>query len=358
MSDVQVQYEFTKKNTPIPAGWALVDAGTPEFQALDPNTQELCFWVAEEQRWSSMKDGYGVDRFAERWSAGATLIIKKVPVPVAPPVMTLPPMAPPAFLPQPVAEAPAPVLPPFLPTPVAAPAPILPPVGILDVPGAAITPAPTFLPPSVVEAPAPVVEAPAPSAATSVVRLFGAKAPVAAPSPEVTEVPTFTPPAATTAPAFVPALPTAPLQQLNLPGIPVAEVVPESEADPNVLEAMLEQWEALAKRIKAFEEAKDELRKRIVKTAFPDGLKEGVNKAKLPDGGELVITGVKNRTVDEAYVSTVSSLLAQMSAPVPFKQKFTLDTKVYKTLAPDALAIVAQAVTEKDGAAQIEIRRK
>lgn len=324
MSTELSAYAMTKKNTPIPAGWMLV-----EPENCNPAETVVQFWNPGIQGWEAltMDGGAPPASFVGPWSAGQSCLIVKDPNYVAPP----PVAAAPAF---PMFGGAA-VAPPF-----AAPAAFAPP------PAAVPVAAP---------APAPVVSIPVPVAVPMIPVQAAPVVPVFTPAP-VQAAPVVLPTEAT--PAFVPpTLPSVP-QAFTAPVAEAEDRAQISAADPNEVSAWLAAREGVKAQLDALEKVESEIRKRIVKTCFPDGLREGTNKCTLPDGRILTITGKVNRTVDTGLVPTALGALQQKNGTAPsglFRTKYELDMRVFKALDVSDKALLANCITEKEGSLQLAV---
>lgn len=322
MSDQQwTNYNNTKNTVPVPAGWMIVDHDHPLcVEAAKSNA--LQFWSAGDQCWLELKIDPALGAPAEfntAWGQGTTCLIVRDPNYVAPA-----PVVPPSFA--------APVAPGL---PFAAPSPFPAPVAPVAAP--VLAPLPVLAP--IVPQATPIIPLPATPAAI----------PVALPVVQVM-------------PANVIPFPSpAPVQ----PQAPAAYVPTElpveatSAADPNEVSAWVTAWEAVKAQIAAFEEVKDELRNKLVKTCFPNGLREGVNKCALIDGRVLNITGVINRPVDEDHLDAAIANLTAKNGYAPaglFKTKHVVDKKAFRDLSYEDKQILAVAVTEKDGSPQLEVK--
>ena len=115
-----------------------------------------------------------------------------------------------------------------------------------------------------------------------------------------------------------------------------AEKTPEQlEAARVQAEADLALWYQQSVQLKALKESEMELRNKVVQYYFPLGLKEGTNKADLPEGWKLDVKGTINRKVDEAVISAVMSEMAdkfQIDAGEFIKYKPELDLPAYRQL--------------------------
>lgn len=341
MSDAALNYEHTKNTVKIPHGWELIDAAAGA--TCEPDTDELKFWAPQltPQAFVDFKDSYIDCRFNDLWNAGSTIIIRKMAVPPPPPPA---PMPLPGFLPAPVAPV---VAQPQLTTTV-------------ETTAGVSAGAPSFLPTPQIPQAAPVVPQAAP------VLPPVSTAPVA----PTLRLPTVTTPTLPQLPAVeVPVAPVVPTVGVNLGGfvpqpasaIPMSHSAPESEvmsdAEPNVLDAWLAALDGVKARIEALEDVKKELRDKIVRLAFPKGLREGANSCTLPDGRKLTITGVVNRTVDPAAIPAAKEkLIAAGGDPASvFMLKEVLNEPTYKRLPSNLMVALADAVTEKQGTPQLKV---
>ena len=321
MSDAFANYENTKRTAPIPAGWML----TEPQNITDPSKEVVQFWNPLDQCWLELTinaAGQPCDEFAKLWNGGATCLVVKDPNYVAPP----PPQS---FGAQ-------------FATPFAAPT------------------MPTFTQPSV--SPAPVVAAPIPAIPV----------PVAAPVIPVVVPATPVPPPVVMATPVVAApaniLPFQPPVAAQVPASPLGVQADEGEgdegegqvsaADPNEVAAWLAARDGVLAQMEALKKVEGELRVRIVKTCFPDGLREGSNKCSLPDGRKLTVTGVVNRSVDDALVPAALEALKTHMGVAPtglFRTTYEVGTKVFKTLDQNTKNLLANVITEKQGAPQLKV---
>ncbi len=315
MSDAFANYENTKRTAPIPAGWML----TEPQNITDPSCAQ--FWNPMDQCWLGLTvdaQGQPCEEFVKFWNGGATCLVVKDPNYIAPPPPTnFEAFAPPFAVPQ---------VPSFT-APTVSPVPVVPVVPVV----------------------APVV----------------AVAPVVQPAPIPVVQPQVVIPQAQPAPILVPVAPAAPVAAA--PAQPVGIQADEDEddtnaqvsaADPNEVAAWLAARDGVLAQMKALKEVEDELRKRIVKVCFPDGLHEGSNKCMLPDGRKLTVTGVVNRTVDDALVPAALDSLQKHLGIAPtglFRTKYEVGTAVLRTLGADAKNLLANVITEKQGAPQLKV---
>lgn len=345
MSDPALNYNNTKNTVPVPAGWMIVEHDNP---LCTPTTNMVQFWAPSDSCWLELKitaEGAPAE-FNAAWGQGTTCLIVRDPNYVAP----APVVVPPTF-----AAPVAPGLPFAAPSPFPAPvaeAPVYTPptnMGAAPQPGFPAPVAPVQAAP--VLAPLPVL-APIVPQATPMIPLPVVAAPVAL--PVVQTIPTNVIPFPNPAPVVA-----------TQPQTPAAFVAPElpveatSTADQNEVSAWVAAYEAVKAQIAAFEDVKDELRAKIVKVCFPNGLREGVNKCALIDGRTLNITGVVNRTVDEDHVDTAIANLTAKNGYAPaglFKTKHVVDKKAFRELSYEDKQILAVAVTEKDGSPQLEVK--
>lgn len=90
------------------------------------------------------------------------------------------------------------------------------------------------------------------------------------------------------------------------------ELTPEEKAAVEAQHVSdMTEWYQLREQLPAMVEREKELRGKIVNHYFPKGLKEGVNKADLPAGWELKVTGVINRKIDVASQQAVQAELSE-----------------------------------------------
>lgn len=325
MEDAVANYEHTKRTTPIPAGWMLVEAEDPRCK---PTEVPVNFWNPALQIWEALTiDSNGApEAFNKLWRGGATCLVIKDP--------NFVPAPPPTFAP------PSPSLPFAAPTPMAAPfaAPVAAPVA----PAIPAAPVPVAIPVAVPAAPVPVV--PSPVLPMPVAPAIPVAAPVV--PTNVLSFPT---------PAVTQAMPQAPTEEFEIP----ESNAPVSAADPNEVYAWWAARQGVMDQLDALEKVENELRKRIVKTCFPDGLREGANKCQLPNGEVLTITGVVNRKIDQALVVDAQTALQKKNGVAPtglFKTEYKLDLRTYKALPSEDKLILANCVTETEGSPQLKLK--
>ena len=337
MSDALVNYENTKRTAPIPAGWML----TEPQNIADPINELVQFWNPIDQCWLKLvidANGQPCEEFVKFWNGGATCLVVKDPNYVAPPPPAsfggfTPPFAVPSMPTFSVPQAtPAPIAPVVAPAPVVA-APVVAPV----VPAIPVPVAPVSQVQPVVAMAAPLVDGAGNTGVPAI--------PLSAPPSNVIPFPTSAAPVA-----------TAPV------GIQADEEDEEdaqvSAADPNEVAAWLAARDGVKAQMAALEDVEKELRAKIVKVCFPNGLREGANHCALPDGRKLTVTGVVNRTVDDALVPTALDALRTHFGTAPtglFRTKYEVGAKVFKGLAPDAKNLLSNVITEKQGAPQIKV---
>lgn len=346
MSDAEMNYEHTKRNVKVPHGWRIV----ADTSAMDVVNNEYHWWNPTEGSmgaWLKLDATNAADMEALNtlYHAGATCFIERDPnpAPIPPP--------PPAFL-----SAPAPVpVEVHAPSEVAAPPsiPVAPPAPVFAPPA---PPAPVAAPVPVVPVAAPVIPVapPAPPAPPAFV----------APAPPVVIPPVAVAPVVPAVPV-VPVVPVIPVAPVAAPVAPVAAPIPavatdsapESAADENEVDAWLAALDGVKDRIKALEAVKADIQKKIVAKCFPNGLREGANNCALPDGRKLTITGVINRTFDDAMVpDACAKIVAAGGNPEGvFVTKLAIGTAAYKALDPKFRNLLADCVTEKDGTPQFKV---
>ena len=334
MEDAVANYESTKRNAPVPPGWMLVEPNDP---ACKPTETKVVFWNSASQTWEDLAvtaDG-APEAFNKLWVGGATCLAVRDPNYVAPP--------------PPVVQAPA-----MGGLPFAAPAPMQMPFAAPVPPTA---PAPVQVAPVIpVVAPAPVIPVvqPVPAPVIPVV------VPVAQPIvPQVQPERVVLDASASLGKTYISTPLPAGFVAEPEPTFPKAENEVLSEADPNEVSAWLAAYKGVTDQINALEAVKNELRKKIVNTCFPNGLVEGAgNKCVLPDGRKLTITGVVNRTVDAALVPSVLEALQVKNGVAPvglFKQTYKLDLRVFRGINKDDKMILSNAITEKQGSPQLKV---
>lgn len=337
MTDAEQNYEYTKKNVTVPQGYEIAEG------SINPDAETLLFWHPLERTWLNFNECYTDFNFPALWAAGSTVIVRQNPAlmqAVPPPPVIVPPPAalpPTSFLPPPVVQpqaAPVQEQQPVVVTPPAqTPGLTMPRLSMPSLSAAApaapvVQPQPTFAPPAQPIAPPPTQMLPTP------------EAPVA---PSLSLGTTFT---ASTPAAFT---------HFERPEDPDA---PTSDANMYEVSAWLAAYKGVKDEIKALEAVKDELRTRIVKTCFPKGLREGSNNCALPNGRKLTITGVVNRTLDPAAVPAAAAKLSQVGGDpqAVFVYKLALAEPVYKKLSAEQSLALRDAVTEKSGAPQLEVK--
>ena len=78
----------------------------------------------------------------------------------------------------------------------------------------------------------------------------------------------------------------------------------------------------------------------------------------LPDGRKLTVTGVVNRSVDDALVPAALEALKTHMGVAPtglFRTTYEVGTKVFKTLDQNTKNLLANVITEKQGAPQLKV---
>lgn len=122
------------------------------------------------------------------------------------------------------------------------------------------------------------------------------------------------------------------------------------------------QWYSAKKAADKAVAAEKALRAELVALAFPDGLKEGAkNKADLPESWQLSVTGVVNRTVDEAALGDALALIEEKTGtkidPADLiRYKPELKVSAYKELGDDVKKLFDNALVIKDGSPQVEVK--
>lgn len=104
------------------------------------------------------------------------------------------------------------------------------------------------------------------------------------------------------------------------------------------------------------------LRADLVALAFPNGLKEGAkNKADLPESWQLSVTGVVNRSIDEAALGAAIELVEEktgvkLDANDLIRYKPELKVAEYKKLSEEVRKLFDNALVIKDGSPQVEVK--
>lgn len=92
----------------------------------------------------------------------------------------------------------------------------------------------------------------------------------------------------------------------------VVEKTPEElEAARVQAEADVAEWYDQSNKLKDLKESEMELRNKVVQYYFPNGLKEGTNKADVREGWSLNVKGVINRKVDVVAEAAVREALKE-----------------------------------------------
>ncbi len=122
------------------------------------------------------------------------------------------------------------------------------------------------------------------------------------------------------------------------------------------------QWYSAKKAADKAVAAEKALRAELVALAFPNGLSEGAkNKADLPESWQLSVTGVVNRTVDEAALGATLELIKEKTGVVIdpadlIRYKPELKVSAYKELGEDVKKLFDNALVIKDGSPQVEVK--
>jgi len=131
------------------------------------------------------------------------------------------------------------------------------------------------------------------------------------------------------------------------------ELTPEEKEEARVkAEATVAEWFDAAAKLAVLKEQEMNLRNEVVRYYFPNGLKEGTNKADLPEGWGMTVTGVINRKIDVAVKDAVHAQLVeefQFDSGEAIKYKPELDVPVYR--------LMQKAVIETTGDNQEKARR-
>jgi hypothetical protein len=113
-------------------------------------------------------------------------------------------------------------------------------------------------------------------------------------------------------------------------------------------EHLIAQIDAAKEYLKPLQEAEMKLRKELFAESFPEP-KEGVNKLTLDDGRVLNGTYSLERKVDEAALVTNAKRFqeAGINLSALIRTKYELDTKTYRTLDAEQLAMIDEVITAK-----------
>lgn len=128
---------------------------------------------------------------------------------------------------------------------------------------------------------------------------------------------------------------------------------------PEEFKASIKEWRQLVEWLEAAKKRELELRARIA--SLFTSPKEGVNTLNFSNEGLQIKLNYKiNRSLDEAALDAVMSELPEDSAyrqiGVLINYKPTLVLSGYRSMPADQLLIFAQAVTEKVGTPEVDIR--
>ncbi len=108
----------------------------------------------------------------------------------------------------------------------------------------------------------------------------------------------------------------------------------------------VKEWYDQAAKLAALKDSEMALRNKVVQYYFPNGLKEGTNKAELPEACSLTVTGTINRKVDVAAQQAVAAELKEkfeIDAGELLKYKPEIDLPAYRKLVED-VAIYGEPV--------------
>lgn len=128
------------------------------------------------------------------------------------------------------------------------------------------------------------------------------------------------------------------------------------------VESLAATWYRAKKESDKAQAAEKALRAELVALAFPNGLDEGAkNKANLPEGWQLSVTGVVNRSIDEAALGAAIELVEEktgvkLDANDLVRYKPELKVSAYKELGEDVRKLFDNALVIKDGSPQVEVK--
>lgn len=118
-------------------------------------------------------------------------------------------------------------------------------------------------------------------------------------------------------------------------------------------------WFTAKETLDAAKAAELELRLKVVKEFFPNGLSKGVNNCPIDNGFVLKGTGTVNFKIDEAKVPVVLKMVKEkfkVNVDV-FKTKIELKTGDYGKLPDDIKSVIDEALTITPGTPQLEIAK-
>lgn len=138
----------------------------------------------------------------------------------------------------------------------------------------------------------------------------------------------------------------------------------QTEAFPGeTFEDYVARWQAVKREAKRYGEAEMEMRKAImasIKQARGTEFKEGANAVKMADGRKITGTHKINRSLAQDQIAAVRERYQQLNdRPVDFddllKVSYDLVISSFRKLEGEALAVVSDMVTAKEGAPEIKV---
>lgn len=133
----------------------------------------------------------------------------------------------------------------------------------------------------------------------------------------------------------------------------VVELTPEQKEAARIkAEATVALWFDKAEKLAVLKAEEMDLRNQVVRYYFPKGLKEGTNKADLPEGWGMTVTGVVNRKIDVAVEAAVKAEMKEkyeIDAGEFIKYKPELDLPAYRELEKHAVDATGERVERAQG---------
>lgn len=132
----------------------------------------------------------------------------------------------------------------------------------------------------------------------------------------------------------------------------IEKTAEELQAEREQAYADLTEWNVQSEQLKELKASEMKLRNKVVQYFFPDGLKEGINKAKLPEGWLLGATGSINRKIDVTVQYQVLDEIAkefEIDAGEMIKYKPELDLPAYRELQKDIGVLAGKPLERAQG---------
>lgn len=131
----------------------------------------------------------------------------------------------------------------------------------------------------------------------------------------------------------------------------------ERQAEEEAKFALLTSWHESIAPMQAAKAKEAKLRKQVIEAFFPDGLKEGTNRAELPHEKDLVASQPHTRNIDEGAFNSIKEKLVELETPVDMLvvSKLSLAKTIYNKLGEKQLALFNECIIEKPGSASLEI---